>query len=339
MTRTRKVVLLLPGAIFLFALATTIALGALSGNALLVNEPLHSTMEALGATCAVVTAIFLLQGKYEQDIEKYSPLAVGFLGMGILDGFHAATRPGNAFIFFHSMANLAGGAGAALVWFPGFVRWAKQISRRAAWKVAGGMIVFGIVVLAGNQQRLPAMIQNDVFTSSAIAISLAAGILFIIATVYFLTDFFMTQRRESYLFSCLYLLFGLAALEFPFSAAWNANWWFWHLQRLGAYLAVIYFLFHALHRIARERENLIVQLHDAVAEVNQLSGLLPVCAACKKIRDENGQWKQMEMYISEHSEAEFSHGLCPECSRKAFSELGEMKKKSVPKREISGAKP
>lgn len=283
MIRTRKRVLLLLGAILIFTLLTTIVLGALSGNKPLVNEPLHSAMEALGAMCAVVMAIFLLQGKYEQDIEKYTPLAVGFLGMGVLDGFHAVSRPGHAFIFFHSMASLAGGMGAALIWFPEFAQRTKKIHRRLAWKIVGGLIVSGVVI-AGHQQLLPAMIRNGEFTRVATAINLVAGILFIIATVFFLVDLFKFQRRESYLFSCLYLLFGLAELEFPFSAAWSANWWFWHLQRLGACLVVLYFLFHAFHRIALERERLIVQFRDAVAEVKQLSGLLPICAACKKIK-------------------------------------------------------
>jgi hypothetical protein len=325
MIKTRKTVLLLLGAILLFTLLATIALGALSGNKPLVNEPLHSAMEALGAMCAIVMAIFLLEGKYEQDIEKYTPLAVGFLGMGVLDGFHAVSRPVHAFIFFHSIANLAGSAGAALIWLPGFAQGTKKIDRRLAWKVAGGLIVSGVVI-AAFQQSLPAMIRNGEFTRVATAINLVAGILFIIATVFFLIDFFKFQTRESYLFSCLYLLFGLAELEFPLSAAWSANWWFWHLQRLAAYLVVLYFLFHAFHRIARERERLILQLHDAAAEVKQLSGLLPICAACKKIRDEKGQWKQIETYISEHSEAEFSHGLCPDCSKKAFSELSRLRR-------------
>jgi hypothetical protein len=324
MIRIRKPVIWLPVAILIFALLATIALGILSGRTLSVNEPLHSSMEALGAMCAIVLAVFLLQGKYEQDIEHYTPLALGFLGMGVFSGFHASSRPGHAFIFFYSMANLAGSAGAALIWFPGFAQWAGKVNRRIAWKLAGVLIALGAVI-AEHQQQLPAMIRNGVFTPAAISINLVAGILFISAAVFFLIDFNESRKRESYLFSCLYLLFGLAEVEFPFSAAWNANWWFWHLQRLVAYLVVLYFLFNAFQRIAREREHLILQLHDAVAEVKQLSGLLPICAACKKIRDTKGQWKQIEDYISRHSEAEFSHGLCPDCSEKAFSELSKMK--------------
>ncbi len=330
MTKTNRTpVFLLLGAIFSLVLLTTIALIRVWGNTPLVNEPLHSAMEALGAMSAVVMAIFLLQGRSEQDIEKYSPLAAGFLGMGILDCFHALSRPGHAFIFFHSLASLAGGLGSALIWYSRFVQWTK-VRRRTPWIAAGGLIVLGLLI-AGYEDSLPAMVQSDVFTTAAIVMNLSAGVLFIAATVFFLVDFFRYHTSESYLFSCLYLLFGLAELEFSFSAAWNANWWFWHLQRLGAYLVVLYVLFHTFHRLSREKEQLIVQLHAAFAEVKQLSGLLPICASCKKIRDDAGQWKQLEHFISQHSEAEFSHGLCPDCSKQAFSELNKLKKGSSSK--------
>lgn len=56
--------------------------------------------------------------------------------------------------------------------------------------------------------------------------------------------------------------------------------------------------------------------------VKQLEGMLPICACCKKVRDEDGNWGQMEAFISERSEARFSHGYCPECEEKAMKELG-----------------
>ncbi len=74
-------------------------------------------------------------------------------------------------------------------------------------------------------------------------------------------------------------------------------------------------------KIEKEREALIVQLHDALEKVKQLSGILPICMHCKKIRNDKGYWSQMEAYISEHSEAEFSHGLCSDCAKKYYPEL------------------
>jgi hypothetical protein len=79
-------------------------------------------------------------------------------------------------------------------------------------------------------------------------------------------------------------------------------------------------------------EPLIKNLHDTVAElkkaladVSQLSGLLPICAYCKKIRDDNGYWNQLEAYLQKHTEAQFSHGICPDCERKLHSEMEQKK--------------
>jgi len=69
-----------------------------------------------------------------------------------------------------------------------------------------------------------------------------------------------------------------------------------------------------------ERERLIQELQETLAKVNTLSGLLPICAWCKKLRDDEGYWKSVEEYISAHTGAEFTHGMCPECYNKYFSE-------------------
>jgi len=63
-----------------------------------------------------------------------------------------------------------------------------------------------------------------------------------------------------------------------------------------------------------EKDTLIAELHSALNEVKSLRGIIPICASCKKIRDDNGFWQQVEVYVSAHSEALFSHGCCPECA-------------------------
>lgn len=69
-------------------------------------------------------------------------------------------------------------------------------------------------------------------------------------------------------------------------------------------------------------------INELVKEVTTLKGLLPICASCKKIRDDGGYWQQMEQYISEHSNAEFTHGLCPECVEETMKELANITQKS-----------
>ena len=74
-------------------------------------------------------------------------------------------------------------------------------------------------------------------------------------------------------------------------------------------------------RAETDRERLIGQLQNALAEVKRLSGLLPICVNCKKIRNDEGYWEQVESYICKHSEAEFSHGICPECAKVLYPEF------------------
>lgn len=69
-----------------------------------------------------------------------------------------------------------------------------------------------------------------------------------------------------------------------------------------------------------EREGLIRELRDALARVKTLGGLLPICASCRKIRDAQGQWHNLELYIRQHTEADFTHGICPDCRRSLYPE-------------------
>ncbi len=74
-----------------------------------------------------------------------------------------------------------------------------------------------------------------------------------------------------------------------------------------------------------ERERLIHELQDALSKVKTLSGLVPICAWCKKIRDDQGFWKEVEVFVQTHSEATFSHGVCPDCRKKWLAERSKRK--------------
>lgn len=79
------------------------------------------------------------------------------------------------------------------------------------------------------------------------------------------------------------------------------------------------------HEAAKERETLIAQLQKALREVKTLTGLLPICASCKKIRKDDSTWQQIEEYISSHSDADFTHGICPDCAHRLYPELYQNK--------------
>ncbi len=70
-----------------------------------------------------------------------------------------------------------------------------------------------------------------------------------------------------------------------------------------------------------EREKMIAELQDALDHIKTLRGIIPICANCKKIRDDDGFWNQVEVYVRDHSEAEFTHGLCPDCVRELYPDF------------------
>lgn len=74
-------------------------------------------------------------------------------------------------------------------------------------------------------------------------------------------------------------------------------------------------------RAESEKKRVIIELKEALAEVKTLSGLIPICASCKNIRDDKGYWSNVEAYIGTHSDAEFSHSICPECRTHLYPEL------------------
>jgi PAS domain S-box-containing protein len=94
-------------------------------------------------------------------------------------------------------------------------------------------------------------------------------------------------------------------------------------------------------RAEQEREELIAQLREALANVKTLSDLLPICSHCKKIRNDEGYWQQIESYIHQHSGTQFSHGICPECLKKHYSEFmgGKLDKHLEQKKTIDVEKP
>ena len=73
-------------------------------------------------------------------------------------------------------------------------------------------------------------------------------------------------------------------------------------------------------RLETERERLIRELQETLSKVKQLSGLLPICSSCKNIRDDEGYWTQVEVYMREHTEIDFTHTICPECTKKIYPE-------------------
>ncbi len=242
------------------------------------NQPVHSTIEALGAISAIFMGIIMIQQRWTLGSERdlFFP-ALGFLAMGVLDGFHAAcppSTPNSSFVFLHSIAGLAGGVGFVLVWRSGWLN-----RTRWRWWISGAVV--GVALLVGGlslalPELLPPMGDGIKFTPVAIAINRLAGVLFLIGGLHFGRVFFRSGRIEEYLFVLLALLFGAAGLVFEFSRLENYEWWFWHMLRLFAYLVVLLFLFRtnqAAHRMMTESEERFRVLFENAADAFFLSDL------------------------------------------------------------------
>jgi PAS domain S-box-containing protein len=113
-----------------------------------------------------------------------------------------------------------------------------------------------------------------------------------------------------------------SATQFEYLFEPLSRWLEFHVHPAGSGGITVYF------SDISERKAAEIRLRDTLAErdaalenVRVLSGLLPICASCKKIRDDSGRWQQMEAYISGHSQAKFSHGLCPDCVQRYYEEL------------------
>ena len=79
----------------------------------------------------------------------------------------------------------------------------------------------------------------------------------------------------------------------------------------------------AIQQAADRQAKLVTELQKALDEVKTLSGLLPICSSCKKIRDDKGYWNQIEKYLHEHSNIDFTHGICPDCMKKLYPEFSD----------------
>jgi hypothetical protein len=103
-----------------------------------------------------------------------------------------------------------------------------------------------------------------------------------------------------------------------FIYSWNI------LVHVGFFIVVVY-LISEEKTVSDNNKVLIGRLQQSLDEIKTLSGLLPMCSACKKIRDDDGYWKQIEHYISEYTDARFSHSICPDCKKKLYPGLGKNK--------------
>lgn len=313
----------------------------------------HGLVELFGVLVALsVFTIAWHAGRYMEN--GYLELVgTGYLFIGFLDLLHALAYPGMsvfseasyqanqlwvaartldaatllaAFHFLpvrrrpHPLATLgAYGAVTALVvasifrWkvFPTcFVPGVGQTPFKVASEyVALGMLAAALALLRVHREAFEPAVRRAI--AATILLAMAAGVCFSLYT----SPYGLANRLGHFfkLFSyvAIYLAIVETCLERPYAFVF---------RELNLTNALLSEEIATRQEVARAKDRAIDKLRDAVQEIRTLRGIIPICAHCKKIRDDHGYWSRIETYIREHSDAEFTHGICPECASRYFDE-------------------
>jgi len=236
------------------------------------HEALHSAIEAVGGLVSIAMAMVLLHTPSESASRKYRALAAGFLGMGLLEEFHAISQPGNGFVLFRNLASLAGGVGFLLVWRSRVPDGESRL-RRVPLIVATGALSLGTWFLIFPEQ-IPEMVRNGEFTPTAVAPQSLACLFFLAATARLLWDYRRSGRSEDALFASLALLFGLAEFVFMYSIPWDNRWWFWHSLRLIASLLALGYIGRNYLQVASDLQTSLARTMETEETLRRSEGQL-----------------------------------------------------------------
>jgi signal transduction histidine kinase len=214
-------------------------------------------LEALGGLGAVLMGLVLLARKAEWEDQRLQGVASGFLGMGILEGFHAVSSPDQGFVLLRSAASLLGGVAFSFVWHPpGMI--GKRTRELVPYLVIGGTVAFGMLVIA-VPGHLPRFTVQDQFAPMALAVNGLAAVLFLAGAAGFWLEAGRTGRPEHQLLATLAILFGCAELMFLFSAPWEREWWTWHVVRFAAYVLALTYVSRGYVRMVGDTRNALAE--------------------------------------------------------------------------------
>jgi signal transduction histidine kinase len=186
--------------------------------------------------------------------------------MGILNAAHAASSPGEQFVFLRAVSNLVGGLGFAFVWLPAH---RQAVSR--AWLIPA--VIAGSIAFCAWAFLLPigfpGMVHQGEFTVAVVTINLLAGLLFLVGTWRFTIEH-SSERPEDLWFGLIGVFFGLSGLTFHYSTLWSESWWYWHALRLAASLLVLGLLVNGHLRTLAELKALLIERKRAEQERERL---------------------------------------------------------------------
>ena len=248
-------------------------------NFFFIHLPLHSVLETAGALIALfVTSLILLFHRDQRISEMPLAVPLGLTTMGLLDMFHAAVEPGEAFVWLHSLATFAGGLMFATV--------SLRFGRRSASENlvplgVSALVVMSVTALSIWQgQWTPAMLVEGEFTLLARLLNLVGGVLFLFAA-YHLNKLYEFQGEKNHrLFALHCALFGTAGLIFELSTIWDAAWWWWHIMRLMAYSIALVIMFQRIMSTLLEHEK----------QQRMLDGISSNTSSVMYVKDTDGRY-------------------------------------------------
>ncbi|MDY6857083.1 MAG: ATP-binding protein [Thermodesulfobacteriota bacterium] len=210
------------------------------------NEPLHSTIETIGALASIMMGIVLLQRQYLEANHKYVWLIAGLFVIGVLDGFHAIAAPVNNFILLHSLSMFFGGIFFSFMWLSGIVRF-NRVIKRVHWFVMTAFILISIWIIS-SPKTMPRMLNKGEFTPITIFLNMFGGVFFLVGTAFFLRYFYRTLEKEFYWLANFSLLLALSGFTFTYGDIWTNQWWFWHVLRLAAFIIALSIVINNYHK-------------------------------------------------------------------------------------------
>ncbi|MEA1917279.1 MAG: EAL domain-containing protein [Campylobacterota bacterium] len=222
------------------------------GNFRFVSLPFHSFLEATGAISALTMALIVFVMHYHTLIvTAYHRASIALISMGVFDAFHSMVYPGELFVWLHSMAVFSGGILFGTVWFNDF-----RVSKRKYTIVPTLFLTITVITSLISiifPQFVPQMLTKEgAFTNFANFLNLVGGVMFVIASFYYIKKYLETHNRDDLLFTGHTLLFGTAGILFFFSNLWDAQWWLWHILRFFAYMIALYFMVKLFHETLME---------------------------------------------------------------------------------------
>ncbi|HKJ87765.1 MAG TPA: diguanylate cyclase, partial [Gammaproteobacteria bacterium] len=235
---------------------------AMSPEAVLAEEDIHSLLEGIGAFISLgLASLLFMRMEFEEVPRTGRGVACGLATMGLFDTFHAAVAPGQDFVWMHTLASLSGGLFFALAFVP-VPNPVPGLSRYFPLALLAGVLLYAVGALL-NPGLTPLMVENGTFTATPLVLNLLSGLLFWAAALGFLRHFLSHPSWESLLFGMLSGFLGTSGMLFGESSLWDATWWWWHLLRLTAFSLAFFYILATFFRWQREIKALNSQLDEA----------------------------------------------------------------------------